>query len=101
MLEREQPMIAWLVTEPAWLHADCGAPDVHHLANSSARVAKFCRDHAIRAYLGIRGGISPVGRHVRKEAIKTLINPSEPKDEEMIEAILTPAHTNALKALLN
>jgi hypothetical protein len=78
------------------IHTDPGS-----VSREPAVTTRVERRRPDGAYLGIRGGISPVGRHVRKEAIKALIDPSEPKDEEMIEAILTPAHANALKALLN
>ena len=38
---------------------------------------------------------------MRKEVIKAVIGPSQPEQEEMVKAVVTPAHANALKALLN
>ena len=42
-----------------------------------------------------------VARNLWEQVIEALINPSDSEYEEMIEARLTPTHTDALKALLD
>jgi len=53
------------------------------------------------AYLEVRGTIRSGLKHSREELFKSVIGPSQPKQQEMVEAVLTPANTNPLESLLN
>jgi len=63
----------------------------------------FMRKSALleRAYLRVGGGGSQRLRNRRKKVIKAVIGPSQPEQQEVVKAVLAPAHTNTLEALLN
>lgn len=54
-----------------------------------------------RAYLAVGGGARGCPRNRGEEVIKAVIGPGQSEEEKMVEAILAPAHANALETLLN